>query len=89
MTKQELEDAIKSKTAVYESAVLDIKMDYIMSNNPYKIGDIITDHKETIKIEKISLHFNGLCMAYEGFIVLKNGAIGKKIGIIYQSNIKK
>ena len=89
MTKQELEDEIKVLTATYENAVRRLKKDYIISNNPYKIGDIISDNISTIKIEKISLHFNGLCMAYEGVIVLKNGAIGKKIGIIYQSNIKK
>ena len=89
MSKQELEDEIKVLTATYENAVRRLKKDYIMSNNPYKIGDIITGDIQTIKIEKISLHFIGLCMVYEGFIVLKNGAIGKKRAIIYQTNIIK
>jgi hypothetical protein len=64
---------------------------YAFSNNPYKIGDFITDHVGTIKIEKIkfSVYFGGSECVYIGTQYNKDGKVSKKQdrNTIYQSNI--
>ena len=54
-----------------------ITRDCALSNNPYKVGDVITDHVGSIKIEKIKYAFGRFgelpCCTYEGVILNKNG----------------
>ena len=75
----------------------DIIKRYLSENNPYKVGDIFTDHIGSIKIENmgysISLREIGeSCMTYSGKIINKDGSFSKKglIRTAYQSNeVKK
>ena len=69
-----------------------------MSNNPYKIGDVIKDHTSTIKIDTINVYMSltDPCCVYSGPELKKDGTPklpkrdGKQIrATIYQSNIQK
>lgn len=69
--------------------------EFAFSNNPYKIGDVITDHFHTIKIEKIEVSVSNYpeypeCF-YVGPSLDKRGNPKKRQndGGIYQSNIIK
>lgn len=57
MTDQELKNKIQILTDQYEKDVKSVKRDYIDSNNPKKIDDIVTDHIGSIKIENIAYDF--------------------------------
>lgn len=67
---------------------------YAFSNNPYKIGDKITDYSNTIIIDEIrytmGFHDDPSCV-YIGVILNKDGKPNKKgtTAHIYQSNIGK
>lgn len=66
--------------------------DYALANNPYKKGDIITDHVATIEIEKISVYVGSssdIQCCYDGTQLNKDGTINKKQNhtCIYQCNI--
>lgn len=70
-----------------------LKKQYAFENNPYKIGDIVTDHIGSIKIESIvpTIPFlsNEPSCYYEG-IELKKDLTPKKKGdkrMVYQGNI--
>jgi hypothetical protein len=68
-----------------------LMMQFVRENNPYKIGDIITDHEGSIKIEKMTYSWHGPAAVYYGTIVNKNGTMhkaGKQRGV-YQLNIGK
>lgn len=71
--------------------------EFAFANNPYKIGDIITDHNNTIKIDTIKWAMGRYwetelpyCVYY-GVALKKNGTPNKKgtIEAIYQTNIIK
>jgi len=65
---------------------------YAQANNPYKIGDIISDHSDTIKIENIGFDWgynNNPSCVYTGVILKKDltpNKLNKKTSI-YQINI--
>jgi len=68
---------------------------FVDANNPYKIGDRITDHIGTIEIERMGYSWgsfgNPSCATYEGIEINKDGSYnkkGKKRGV-YRGNIKK
>lgn len=59
MTKEELKiaiDAIKKEANEKTKAVL---IEYAKSNSTVKIGDIVTDHIGSIRVEKIGTHQDG------------------------------
>lgn len=65
---------------------------YIQSNNPHGKGDIVSDHSNTIIIEKIMYYIgNNPCAVYYGTVLKKDGTHikdGKKAKV-YQSNLVK
>jgi len=86
--KSDLEGAYKRK-------VLQLSKDYAASNNPYKAGDIVTDHIGPIKIESMGYAWDSLkgmpTCTYIGLELKKDGT-PKKRGIIrkaYQINLLK
>lgn len=66
---------------------------YAMSNNPYRIGDVIQDHIGSIKIESIRAEIEYIsklpACVYLGTEVKKDGSPKKKSfkRAIYQSNV--
>lgn len=51
---------------------------YCLSNNPYKIGDVFTDHNGSIRIDKIKFSPIQLCCVYEGVVLKKDLTPGKR-----------
>ena len=60
MNKEELKKVLKKLQEEYYLKIKDLKKTFALSNNPYKVGDIISDHIGTIKIESIGVYINGL-----------------------------
>ena len=93
MTKEEF---INAKSIIDEEANVKKKAlskEFSFSNNPYKIGDVITDHSGSLKITEIKWGYMGfgdtpMCV-YIGTELLKSGLPEKRqINTkIYQSNI--
>jgi hypothetical protein len=54
MNPEEYKIKLKKLEEEFEYSTKGLRKQYAFSNNPYKIGDIITDNIGTIKIEKIS-----------------------------------
>jgi hypothetical protein len=72
--KSELVDAHKKE-------LIDLAKEYALANNPYKVGDLFTDHMGVIRVEKISVHFSSYGMPsciYYGVIINKNGLYNKR-----------
>lgn len=92
MKKEELEIELKKLELDYENRKRQLLKEFCDKNNPYKIGDIFTDHIGSIKIERIkyslSLYRGNPCCVYCG-IELKKDLTPKKIQTIreaWQSN---
>jgi len=73
-----------------------LRMEYVKATNPYKIGDIISDHYKTIKIEGVSgIATDGGSIVpypiYRGVVLTKTGAVAKnqKDNLMYANNIVK
>ena len=93
MTQEEYKSKLNEINKDYELKLKSLDKDYAFSNNPFKIGDIVTDHIGSIKIEEIKAYLSRFpypCCVYYGIELTKKGEPYKK-GTkrkIYQSNIK-
>jgi hypothetical protein len=94
MDKQEFDKKVKSLRTKFESDKKELALAYAKENNPYKIGDTITDHAGSLIIERIdySLTFgNGEypCCVYSGTELKKDGTPKKNQEGrgVYQSNL--
>ena len=74
------EEYLKSKKALeeeFEEKKKQLAREFAYSNNPVKIGDIITDHYKTIRVEKFLLGYDFgsrmPCMFYRGTRLNKKG----------------
>lgn len=92
MTKEEYLDKLNALEKEMQCKKSQIGMEYALSNNPVKIGDLITDHMVTIKVEKIIpyMSYGSLpkCQ-YKGRRYTKKGVPAKseEIETVYQSNL--
>lgn len=71
----------------------ELAKEYALANNPYSIGDLVTDHIGSIKIEKIQISedISGPCCVYYGLELKKDGTPTKRgeKRHVYQTNIDK
>ena len=94
MEYQEYEDRLRELKVEFEQKKTKLIKEYVDSNNPYKIGDKVTDHACSIIIEKIKYHISlsGFpCAVYYGPELKKDGT-PKKNGnktYVYQTNLKQ
>ena len=94
MKYQEYEDRLRELKVEFEQKKSKLIKEYVDSNNPYKIGDKVTDHACSIIIEKIKYHISLCgtpCAVYYGPELKKDGT-PKKNGnktYVYQSNLKQ
>lgn len=67
---------------------------YARSNNPYKKGDVVTDHMRSIRIETIRVEYPSFgefpCCVYRGKELKKDDTLkkGAKYRDVWQSNLK-
>ncbi len=82
MTSEELKEQKAALKSVYESNEKKLIREFCDSNNPYKIGDIFTDHIGIIKIEQIGYDYSSIngtpCCIYKGSILNKDLTPTKK-----------
>jgi hypothetical protein len=67
MTRKEYNDKLDLIKQKYDNEINKLRRDYALSNNPYRIGDIIEDAAERIKIEEIGVIMYGstpICLYY-------------------------
>ena len=81
MTTDEKNAKIQTLENEFERAKRAIQVQWLKDNNPYKIGDIITNDVDKIKIDKIVFRDSGL--RFSGFAVNAKGAILKTYKDIY------
>lgn len=83
MKFEELEIELKKLELDYENQKRQLLKEFCDKNNPYKIGDIFTDHIGSIKIERIkysfSLHWRKPCCVYHGIELKKDLTPTKKL----------
>ena len=96
MTLEEYKKKQLDLKADYELACRRLREEYALSNNPYKIGDIIEDHIGKGRIRKVAaiyIAFTDIMptLVYECDNLTKKGEIQKREPIrrIFQCNIRK
>jgi hypothetical protein len=88
MTKETLENQLAQLLADYDESKKQLIKAYCIANNPYKVGDVFTDHFGSIKIGKIKYSIHSMCCVYYGHELKKDGT-PKKSGAVrcaYQNN---
>ena len=86
-------DEIKNLDKKYKEDKRMLGLKFIEINAKHKIGDIITDHIGTIKVEKILLNYiyysNIPIAVYEGTEYKKDGTPRKKLSVrcVFENNI--
>ena len=95
MTLDEYKKKKQGLKEAYEKALRDLDREYATSNNPYKVGDVITDHIGSGRIRKVvDIYFRSYdtipVLIYECDNLTKKGEIQKREPIrrIYQGNLR-
>lgn len=89
MELQELNNKIKEAKREFENKRSILMKEYALANNPYKEGDVFTDHIGSIKIDTIRVALGDIpCCVYYGVELKKDGTPVKsgKTRDAYQSN---
>ena len=94
MTQQEYKLELDRIDREYNSRKNNLYTEYALSNNPYKVGDIISDHIGSVKVESVSVYLDidrlPMCV-YTGTTLRKDLTPSKKNEKrkVYQGNIEK
>lgn len=95
MTREEYERSLEHLTSVYKKRVYNLRVDYSLSINPYKVGDVIEDHIGKGQILSIHPGWDGFRdgpeIRYYCVNLTKKGEVNKREPErnIYYSNLKK
>lgn len=68
MTFTELKEKINIVKIEYFTQIRDLRKKYAIEHNPIKVGDIITDHYHTIKVESMSACVESHYYDYNTFV---------------------
>lgn len=55
MTKEEYRKRLSELKEEFEKKTKELAKEYALSNNPYKVGDIIKDSYQIIKVDRVSV----------------------------------
>ena len=71
----------------------ELRKQYAIEHNPVKVGDIVTDHYHTIRVEKMSIYGHPVpYMVYQGTELTKQGVPKKRQpkpdNPAFQNNVK-
>ena len=89
MTDQVFKNMMAKAKADYTKEKNQIIKSFCDANNPYKIGDVFTDHIGSIRVQKIGYNrYGSVGCVYNGIILRKDGTETKKREIrqAWQSN---
>ena len=81
MTEQELSEGLQALKSAYDADVLRLKKKYATDNNPYHVGDIITDRHgsgEIVKMMYYEPHRGLPCVRYRCINLTKKGEPNKR-----------
>ena len=91
MNHEEYLQKIKELEREFENRKLELMKEFVLANNPYKIGDKVTDRIGSIIIENIGFAWYGSkpCAIYTGLELKKDGNPTKRQirRRVWQSNI--
>lgn len=92
MNHEEYIEKIKALESDFEANRLKLLKEYVTSNNPYKVGDIVTDHIGSISISSMGYSWgysHKPCAKYLGLELNKNGTPKKNASMrtVHQSNL--
>jgi hypothetical protein len=78
MTIEQLNKNLETLAFQYEESKRTLIKEYCLANNPYKVGDVFTDHLGSILIEYIKFSIYDKCCAYNGVELTKKGEPNKR-----------
>lgn len=91
MNETEYEIALKELLIKQDKERLELAKSFALANNPYKIGDIVTDHIGNVKVEQIQIdrYSKPPRCVYYGLELKKDGTPTKKMNRrnVWQTNI--
>lgn len=93
MTLLEYKEKLIELEKVQQLEKVELMKSYVGANNPYKIGDRVSDHSVTIEIESMGFDwgYGNPCASYLGVEINKDGKPNKRgnKSRVWQSNIVK
>ncbi len=92
MTKKELSEKMMELQREYNEKQSVLREQYAIENNPVKVGDVVTDHYHTIRVEKMCIYgYLVPFMKYHGTELTKQGEPKKRQPVpdnpVFQSNV--
>ena len=93
MTAKELQDKCMALQRECNDKQSELRKQYAIEHNPVKMGDIVTDHYHTIRVEKMSFYGHPIpIMLYRGTELTKQGVPKKRQPMpdnpTFQNNVK-
>lgn len=79
MTAKELQEKCMALQRECNGKQMELRKQYAIEHNPVKVGDIVTDHYHTIRVEKMSVYGHPIpFMRYIGTELTKQGEPKKR-----------
>ena len=79
MTSKEFKEKFKALQRECNDKQWELCKQYAIEHNPVKVGDIVTDHYHTIRVENISVYGHPIpYMRYSGIAMTKKGVPAKR-----------
>lgn len=93
MTAKELQEKCMALQRECNDKQMELRKQYAIEHNPVKVGDIVTDHYHTIRVEKMNMYGHPIpFMRYKGTELTKQGVPKKRQPVpdnpAFQSNVK-
>ena len=95
MDKSQYNERLKNIESSYQQEKKELAKAYAFANNPYKVGDILRDHFQTLKITYIGWGFGTFndfpACTYQGVILKKDLTPRKDLmnGVMWQNNVEE
>ena len=79
MTSEELQEKCKALQRECDDKQSQLRKQYAIEHSPVKVGDIVTDHYHTIRVENMSIYGHQIpYMRYTGIAMTKKGVPAKR-----------
>lgn len=93
MTAKELQEKCMALRRECNDKQMELRKQYAIEHNPVKVGDIVTDHYHTIRVEKMSMYGHPVpYMVYRGTELTKQGVPKKRQPVpdnpAFQNNVE-